>query len=300
MQFSVLSHVILASIILTLSSQDTHTRVQKASIEALPTDTSLVSASDYILSIVPPRDALATAKRITTAFKTLPTPKPKPLYYIDLNAISPGTARSIAALFTTQTPTINFLDGGIIGSPPSLKETTWSLPSIPISGSHSLTSAISGTHLQESLNIKHIGPEVGSASGLKCCFASTTKGFTALCIQSFTTAQSLGVLPNLLEEMEARLPNQLKSAQRGLTAMPPKAYRWVKEMEEIAMCHSDEGGFEGEGKGIFDAVAEVYRSVADETVLGEEKTERRKRGLTVEDVAGCVGEGLMKKRKKVE
>jgi hypothetical protein len=100
--------------------------------------------------------------------------------------------------------------------------------------------------------------------------------------------------------MEARLPNQLKFAKGGLTAMPPKAYRWVKEMEEIAMCHSDEGGFKGEGKGIFDGVAEVYRSIADETVLGEEKTERRKRGLTVEDVAVCVGEGLMKKRKKVE
>ena len=82
--------------------------------------------------------------------------------------------------------------------------------------------------------------------------------------------------------------------------MPPKAYRWVNEMEEIAMCHSDEGCFEGEGKGIFDGVAAVYRSVADDTVLGEEKTERRKRGLTVEDVAECMGEGLRNKRMKVE
>jgi hypothetical protein len=256
---------------------------------------------------VPPRDAQATAKRITTAFKALQAPRPTPLYYIDLNAVSPRTARSIATLFTTQTPTINFLDGGIIGGPPSLKASspdttpTWSLPSIPISGPHLLTSApISGAHLQETLNIKHIGPEIGPASGLKCCFASTTKGFTALCIQSFTTAQSLGVLPNLLEELGARQPDRLKSAKNGLTSMPPKAYRWVKEMEEIAMCHSDEGGFEGEGKGIFDGVAEVYRSVADETILGEEKTERRKRGLTAEDVAQCMGEGLRSKRKKVE
>jgi 3-hydroxyisobutyrate dehydrogenase-like beta-hydroxyacid dehydrogenase len=249
---------------------------------------------------VPPRDALATANRIATAFKTLSAPKANPLYYFDLNAISPRTARSIATLFANQTPTINFVDGGIIGGPPSLKEGTWSLPSIPISGPHSLTSAISGAHLQQTLNIKHVGPEIGSASGLKCCFASTTKGFTALCIQSFTTAKSLGVLPNLIEEMRARLPNQLHNAERSLPAMAPKAYRWVKEMEEIAMCHSDEGGFVGEGKGIFDGVAEVYRSVADETILGEEKTERRKRGLTAEDVAECMREGLTKKRKKIE
>jgi hypothetical protein len=286
--------------------------VSKASIEALPTDASLVTHSDYILSIVPPRDALATAKRITTAFTTLPTPKPGPLYYVDLNAISPRTARSIAALFSTKTPTIKFLDGGIIGGPPSLRASTtdntyppapptWSLPSIPISGPHPLTSSpISGSHLQETLNIRHISNEIGPASGLKCCFASTTKGFTAICIQSFTSAQSLGVLPFLLEEMQTRLPGMYKSAKGGLIAMPPKAYRWVKEMEEIAQCHGDEGGFQGDGRGIFDGVAEVYRSVAEETVLGEEKTERRKRGLTVEDVAECIGEGLKNKRKKVE
>lgn len=81
--------------------------------------------------------------------------------------------------------------------------------------------------------------------------------------------------------------------------MPPKAYRWVREMEEIAETHADEGGFDGE-KGVFGEIASVYRSVADETVLGEEKTERRKRGLTVEDVAAAVEEGLKKKRKKVE
>lgn len=49
--------------------------------------------------------------------------------------------------------------------------------------------------------------------------------------------------------------------------MAPKAYRWVREMEEIAKTHAEEGGFELE---IFHGVAEVYRSVAEETVLGEE------------------------------
>jgi len=83
--------------------------------------------------------------------------------------------------------------------------------------------------------------------------------------------------------------------------MPPKAYRWVKEMDEIALTHADDGGFEGgeDGKGVFGEIAKVYRSVAEETVLGEEKTERRKRGLTAEDVASAMGEGLRKKRKNV-
>ena len=76
-------------------------------------------------------------------------------------------------------------------------------------------------------------------------------------------------------------------------------------MEEIAITHAEEGGFEGgeggeggKGVGIFGEIARVYKSVAEETVLGEEKTERRKRGTTIEDVAEAMGEGLRSKRKK--
>ena len=76
-------------------------------------------------------------------------------------------------------------------------------------------------------------------------------------------------------------------------------------MEEIGKAHADEGGFvsapstSGQS-GVFNEIAQVYRSVADDTVLGEEKTERRKRGLTVEDVATAMGEGLKAKRRKQE
>jgi hypothetical protein len=301
-------------ILTSSSSADTYDRVKRASIEALTTDISLVSASDYILSIVPPRDALATAKRISAAFAAQTTPKAAPLYYLDLNAISPRSAREIAELFAASKG-ITLIDGGIIGSPPSLKAEpdkprnnnvtsapedshAWNRPSIPTSGPAQLADApVSGAHLSEILNVRHISADIGAASGLKCCFATTTKGATALMIQAFTTASRMGVLSELQEEMSTRIPAMWKFAQ-GVTHVPPKAYRWVREMEEISVTHAEDGGFEGGGKGIFDAVAEVYRTVADDTVLGEEKTERRKRGLTVEDVAVCVSEGLAKKQKK--
>lgn len=93
------------------------------------------------------------------------------------------------------------------------------------------------------------------------------------------------------------MPGLFKAAERGVTSMPPKAYRWVREMEEIAKTHAEEGGFEGgDGNGVFEGIAKVYTKVADETVLGEEKTEKRKRGLTIEDVAAAMVEG---KRKKI-
>jgi len=306
-------------------SEDTHTRAKENNIETVSTDIALVEASNYIISIVPPRDALGIAHRITAAFNALSAPKE--LYYIDLNAISPRRAREIASHFQSTAPSIKLIDGGIVGGPPFLKSGTgpsteisipgaissvqsdsetghaWNRPDVPVSGPHDLIDApVSGAHLSETLNLNHISQEIGPASGLKCCFASATKGFIAICIQSFTTASNLGVLPLLQELMEQRMPGQFKAAKSGVTGMPPKAYRWVREMEEIALAHADDGGFQGgkDGTGVFGEIAKVYKSVADETILGEEKTERRKRGLTVEDVASTMGDGLGKKKKKTE
>ena len=81
--------------------------------------------------------------------------------------------------------------------------------------------------------------------------------------------------------------------------MPPKAYRWVDEMTQIGETFSEEGGF-GAGLGgiaVFDGISEIYKLVADDTELGKEKTENRKRGRTVEDVTKCMQEGIRKKRR---
>lgn len=127
------------------------------------------------------------------------------------------------------------------------------------------------------------------------CFASTTKGFIAIAIQAFTTANELGVLNELKNELQIFTPAMLKSAESGVAGMAPKAYRWIREMEEIAATYAEEGGFE---ETLFKGVAEVYRSVAEDTVLGLEKTGERKRGRTLEDVTVAMGEGLKASKKK--
>src|SRR3954469_10728796 len=139
---------------------------------------------------------------------------------------------------------------------------------------------------QRIINIKHISDFIGPASALKACFASLTKGFTALSILSFTTASACGVLPELQQYLSEFNPAGGAAAARGLVDMPPKAYRWVDEMKEIGETFAEVGGF-GEGLGgktVFDGISEVYKFVAESTELGLEKTGNRKRGKTVEDV----------------
>lgn len=164
-----------------------------------------------------------------------------------------------------------------------------------LSGPHALREAPkSGAHLAAVLNGKHVADEVGTASGLKCCFASLSKGFTALAIQSFTTAERLGVLDTLQEEIvRVSGSQQLEMAKRGIVNMAPKAGRWVEEMREIGKTFGEDGGWEEEN--IFEKVAGVYGVVSDDTVLGKEKTEERSRGKSMEDAVEAIIEGLDEK-----
>lgn len=250
---------------------------------------------------MPPRDALATAQRFTSATRA---DDAQPLYYLDLNAISPSLARDISALFETNAPGVVFVDGGIIGGAPRLIEQAassgeapaWKRPSIPISGPR----RIPDEKLAEVLNTVYLGPQIGSASGLKCCFAALSKGLIALSVLSFSTAHSLGVYDELQRHLEKFQPAIQASTSRMITDMPPKAGRWVQEMVEIGRCFGEEGGWDlandGEGADVFQRVADVYSILAHETVLGQERQEHRARGTTAEDVAAVISEALKDNR----
>lgn len=291
-------------------SEDTATRARDAGIELLDSDDLLVSRSGLILSVVPPRDAVATAQRIVDALPS--SPLSHPLNFVDLNAVSPTTATRIASLFE-RTP-VNFIDGCILGGPPRQSTSPdpgtngtsslpgasgWITPSFPTSGPASIADIPAlGPRLAPLLGESHISPAIGAASGLKMCFASLSKGLTAIAVQSFTTAHRLGVLPQLRGELKALLPDYAQAAERAIVTMPPKAYRWIHEMEEISATHRDVGGFADEA--IFRGAAGVYRTVAEDSVLGQEQIGKRKRGTTLEDVAEAVAEGLDRKKKKTE
>lgn len=257
-------------------------------------------SSDYILSIVPPRDALVTARRVASACK-LPSANVKrqnvedadgSLYYVDLNAISGRQSAEVGTSFDTTSDTsvhCHYLDGGIIGPPPS--ETTdgaWKKPSLAISGDVKLPDTF--PRLSKTLNMKHVSPKVGPASTLKLSFASLTKGLTALSILSFSTAQQESLLPELLQHLDEYAPSVAPTAKKNVTGMAPKAYRWVDEMRSIGDAFDTEGHWDGIGAEVYGGFAEIYRTIAEDTALGEERVGRRMRGTTVEDAAALIVE----------
>ncbi|KAF2819945.1 hypothetical protein CC86DRAFT_471605 [Ophiobolus disseminans] len=267
-------------------SSTTQDRAKSANIHCVNSDEDLVSQADYILSIVPPRDAITTAQRIQVALKSVDQDvSTKEIWYADLNAISPSTARIIAQSFATHAPHIKFIDGGIIGHPPSPPASTsakWTKPSMPVSGPHT----IPDMHLFEALNMRDVGKDVGSASGLKCCFAALSKGFTALSLQSYTTAAKLDVLPQLQEYLDIYNLNARAKAEKSIVGCTGKAYRWVEEMNQIGECFAQEGGWREQAR-VFREVAGVFEGLAD--VVEREGTE----GMgDAEGVVRVLGEGL--------
>ncbi|OJJ46917.1 hypothetical protein ASPZODRAFT_131826 [Penicilliopsis zonata CBS 506.65] len=299
-------------------SEETLARIRAAAIESLASDQELVIQSDYILSIVPPRDALATARRVAEAYRLPDTVTRREeledvdglqtrgrLVYLDLNATPARSASEVEALFTTShsddddtkdttsEPLCSFLDGGIIGGPPSQdpQNGLWKKPSVVVSGAVALLPA-TFTPLCETLNMKLVSPRVGAASTLKLSFAALTKGLTALSLLSFATAQQEELLPELLEHLREYSPHTAALATRGVSSMAPKAYRWVEEMRGIGEALDAEGHWGGLGGSVYNSFAEVYRTIAEETILGQERVGSRQRGTSADDVAQILADKL--------
>ncbi|KAH8670794.1 6-phosphogluconate dehydrogenase [Xylariales sp. PMI_506] len=268
-------------------SEATQARAKANGIECASTDEELVEIADYILSIVPPRDALDTAQRFraaATASASI-TGGTKTIKYLDLNAVSPQTSRKVAAVFD-DAPGVLFVDGVISGGVPHVKEDgTWHCPTLLLCGPRRVPDA----DVAALLNMEHMSEKIGAATAVKMCFGMTTKGFIALAIQSFTTAHRLGVLDELQDYLGRYKPATLKSAQEGLVRMPHTAYRWVHEMLEMSETIAEYGGLD---KSVFEGIADIYRFVSEDTVLKGELPDARVRGKTVEDVVTLISEGI--------
>ncbi|RDW77510.1 hypothetical protein BP6252_05563 [Coleophoma cylindrospora] len=257
-------------------SAKTKARALAIGVEDLPLEKVLSEASIFI-SIVPPAEALPLAQKTAAAFQWLPCSEKQDLTYLDLNAISPGLARQVGQAIIGAGMT--FIDGAIIGFPPKeLEDKTWFRPAITTSGPQ-LDDQKSPftTQLVSLLNVRHVGDEIGAASGLKMCFGAIYKGQAAVATQAYTTAQSLGVLPALRSHLAEYFPTSTPIIESSMVGSQRKAYRWIKEMEEVEDTFAEAGW----SRDLFRGVSNVFRVVAHKTNLEQQ---------SIEDVEGITGE----------
>jgi len=217
----------------------------------------LVATCDLVLSVINPGEALNVARQVAAALKKTG----RKIAFADLNAVSPQTARDTDALIRAAGGL--FIDGGIIGPPPRGEKDR---PRLYVSGPDAyLFEQIKHPNLQ----VRIMSERVGDASGVKMCYAAMTKGTTALAVELLVAARKLGVEQALEKELRESRSDVFDWQVRNIATMPPRAYRWVPEMQEIAKTF----GELGMTRRIFEGAADMY-SMVSATPLGKESPEQ--------------------------
>jgi len=227
-------------------------RAAATGLADLRTLTRLRDDCDIILSICPPHGALDVAR----AFAGYPG------IYVDANAVSPQLAIQIGAVASDGEL---FVDGGIIGGPPTRFGTT----RLYLSGARAdaIAALFEGTALEA---IVLPGADPGAASALKMAYAAWTKITAALSVVIRASARASGVEQALLAEWaRGGADLERRSAQAGTTSME-RGWRWAGEMEEIARTLAAEGLPSGFGLAAADVFARMPRPADGATFPGDD------------------------------
>jgi len=214
-------------------SAATAERAQIAGLEDVGSVEELCRRSDVIISVCPPHAAAEVAEA-AQGF---------PGIYVDANAVSPATARSIEELVG------RCVDGGIIGPPPAEQGTT----RLYLSGREA--GLVADLFAETTVDARVVSAEVGAASAVKMAFAGWTKGSAALLLAIRALARVEGVEETLLDEWRLSLPQLEDRSVAAARSAQKKGWRWIGEMEEIAQTFASAGLPDGFHR----AAAEIYR-----------------------------------------
>jgi 3-hydroxyisobutyrate dehydrogenase-like beta-hydroxyacid dehydrogenase len=250
-------------------------RAERAGLVAASSDDEIVSA-DFILSVVPPKDAAGLAARLKPA---IVRSAKKPIY-VDCNAVAPQTAAEIGAIL--QGSGAHYVDGGIIGPPPT---PTTAGARLYVSGERARDVTRLNTY---GLDTRFLDGPIGAASALKMSYAGITKGFSAVSAFMMLGATRAGCAAELHKELAESQAPLLAWLGRQMPKMPPKAYRWVAEMEEI-------GAFlDGipDGRAAYEGFARLYEHIA-----AAQDAPRRPEDAVAQLDAFCATESEAAKRK---
>lgn len=229
-------------------SRESRDRAAEQGIEDVGSIDEVIRASDLILSILVPSEAVSFAQDVAESIVRTDSE----VAVADCNAISPATGAQIDEIITAAGG--KFIDAGIIGGSPR----TGAVPRIYASGEHA---PILGELDGKGIAVPVMDGPIGHASGLKMCYAAITKGSAALYASTLMTAKSLGLYGDLIDELEGSQAKTLEGMQ-GVRSISAKAFRWIGEMDEIAATFGDAGTSSHTHTG----AAETFQKIADSSI----------------------------------
>ena len=251
---------------LTGRSPRTRGLAEQVGIEDVGDLEGLVRESDVLCSVLVPGAAVTVAGEVAAALKATGAE----LLYVDCNAIAPATTRQVGEI--VRAAGARYVDGSIIGPPPRGGAKT----RFYASGEHAADFARLG---ESGLDVRVLGEEIGLASGLKVCYAGLTKGLAALATELLIAARRMNLSEPLRAELEGSQSALYGWISSFVPRMPPKAHRWISEMDEIAAAYQHLGLTPR----IHQGAADMFRFVA-QTPLAQESPETRDRSRDLDSV----------------
>ena len=214
-------------------------RADAAGLTDVGTVDRMVAASDVVISVCPPHAARAVGRELR-GFRGI---------FVEANAVSPRAVREIAADVTGDGASI--VDGGIVGPPPHMSSP--GATRLYLAGSEA--PIVARLFDSTPVDARVVAGDLGAASAMKMAYAAWTKGTAALLLAIRAMARAGDIETELVQEWYESQPDLPGRALRAGRSAATKGWRWVGEMEEIAVTFADAGLPDGFHR----AAAEVYR-----------------------------------------
>lgn len=229
-------------------------RAEAAGLDDAGTVAGLSRRAGVILSVCPPHAALDVAREIA-GFDGV---------FVDANAVSPATSRAVGDVIVGAGGT--YVDGGIVGSPPTAAGTT----RLYLSGA--AAPAVAALFAGTIVDARVLSDRIGDASAMKMAYAAWTKGTTALVLAVRALAREAGLEDALLADWNESIPELPERSLQAARSAAAKGWRWTAEMEEIAATFAAAGlpgGFHLAAAEIFRRSPRLDDARADESTLDE-------------------------------
>jgi len=215
---------------------------------------TLAEISDILISAVTPAEAVNVAREVGKHVKGI---------YVDVNNISPGTAKEALGYIENG----KTVDAAIIGG--IKKEGI----QVQIVASGSYAEQFSSLN-QYGLNIKVISPDLGKAKTLKMLRSSYTKGVSALLFESLYLAYQMGLDEEFMKCLEStECPGFRESTLSRVKNSAYHAERKSQEMEEVLKFIEDYSKLEltdeDECLSMIKATGEFFKYISNKIELDE-------------------------------
>lgn len=188
--------------------------------------------SDILISANSPQNALAVAVEYGSLTKGI---------FLDFNNISPNTARQIADYI----PPEHFIDSAIMGkvssnelnlffSGKNAREFVDDMLELANRYKKSIIDEGRDFESDVRVNIQVVSDEIGDVSSLKTLRSSYTKGVSAILVETFETAQKLGLEDDLWKVLSLTENRDFETASKSRINSSYKAsHRRFEELKEI-------------------------------------------------------------------